>query len=187
MLQDTMFFQEPEGEDDYDAFVDTVRVYFAGKGRVHEPISFLKPSAEDCAVLTKLMSSLESTFDWDALEDLLEHKTITAVSHRMKCIFCYDGLRKFTKERAASFDAYPEDLAMSYPIAHWKHVCAEVDFNSPKAIQDAILDSYVDIVGERMGYSVIRIQQGEFDWTKPGTANLLEQLVENGKNKEFKI
>lgn len=185
MFKDTLFFEDSKNEKDYDAFVDTVRIYFQGKVDIHVPIEFLTGTNQEFEYLMKIMEKFNTSYTMNNLEEFVEDKTVTAVSMERKIILCYDGVRKFNEKRKKSLENYPEEMEFSYPLGYWKKKCQEIDFRNPRAITDAMVDSYVDILGESMGYQVIRIQQGEFQWTKNGSVQLLEKLIKNASSKEF--
>lgn len=97
----------------------------------------------------------------------------------------YDERQHFTIPRAISLRQYPRDPRIGFDSARWTALCEQiravdrdpVDRDEARAFYDTLRD----VLASRHDMLVVRIKDGDFDWTKPaGQAKLASMLAQIG-------
>ena len=98
----------------------------------------------------------------------------------------YDERQHFTIQRAKALDLYPADLSLAFDRQAWITACNSIratDPNPPyRDEQRAYYDSLRDILSEQNGHRLVRIRQGDFDWTGSRAEEELTKLISNAAN-----
>jgi len=101
-----------------------------------------------------------------------------------KLILEYDERQHFTNLRKMALECYPDDVLLSYSKDKWIEHCISiqaVDNDPPyRDEQRAWYDSIRDITAARNGYVLIRIKDGDFDWTSPESKSCLINVLKSG-------
>jgi hypothetical protein len=89
----------------------------------------------------------------------------------------YDERQHFTLQRAKSLELYPAGISWGFDRKEWIKTCNSIRATDPsppyRDEQRAFYDSLRDILADRNGYRVVRIRQGDFDWTGEGAEEKL--------------
>jgi len=95
----------------------------------------------------------------------------------------YDERQHFTNPRAIALDHYPPGLQTGFDVRRWADECRRVQAvdSSPshRDEQRAFYDSLRDILAEENGYTVVRLRDGDHDWTSVDASETLESVFPN--------
>lgn len=98
-----------------------------------------------------------------------------------KLIIEYDERQHFTIPRAIALENYPKNMDLSFDLKVWISFCRAIRAKDPTPYyrdeQRAFYDSLRDILASRNGFTVLRIKDGEYDWTLPDAKNRLNRLL----------
>lgn len=94
----------------------------------------------------------------------------------IKLIIEFDERQHFTASRKIALQNYPLDVLLHFSSADWIKHCENIDAhdNDPpyRDEQRAFYDSIRDIEAFRNGWTLLRIKDGDVDWTMANTETL---------------
>jgi very-short-patch-repair endonuclease len=155
----------------------------------------------------------EAKFDWlkvpdrvsedSVLDGLYEnlalsrdHYNFSTPGYKLACDFFipsenliieYDERQHFTEQRAKSLAHYPPDLNLSFDKDKWCEACKNTKATDNDPIyrdeQRAFYDSVRDILAARNGMTLIRINDGDYDWESESGVGTMDNLVNCPKAK----
>ena len=98
-----------------------------------------------------------------------------------KLIIEYDERQHFTIPRAIALSNYPDGLRLGFDKSTWISACetTKATDSHPKYHdeQRAFYDSLRDILAARNGITVIRIKNGDYDWSSEAGTKDMEKLL----------
>lgn len=178
MINNSGFFETESEKIQKKAFLDAVRVYFKSDVEFNVRLRDYIKEIEHIKYYSAALKALDEPYELEELNELREEAEITAVNEDLKLFFIYDDNDAFTQFRKITLENYPPDLKMGYPIHYWIRAIKKKNISTVMALQRAFRDMIVDIEGTLAGFTVIRIEHGEFDWTENAN-RLIHKLVEN--------
>ena len=126
----------------------------------------------------------------EALGSLRGHAGFASADRRLYCdlfvpthrlLIEYDERQHFTLARAAALRLYPPELRVCFEKADWIAACEVIRANDPtppfRDEQRALYDSLRDVRAAEKGYTLIRLRDGEVDWTSPEAGPCLDELL----------
>lgn len=100
-------------------------------------------------------------------------------SHRL--LVEYDQRQHFTLPRAVTLGFYPAELKSHFDRTAWVADCQRIKANDPTPIDRdetrAFYDALRDILAAENGYTLIRLRDGAFDWTRPEAGAELDAVL----------
>lgn len=183
-MENSTFLASDYEKEQIDAIKKILRVYFSGDIEFSKNFSELKPNIDN-QNLKKVLNELDENINRDDLIRYVNDINIMAYNEENKLCFMYDANRKFTKERKIALDNYPRDKNYGFCIEKWINKCDSILSNSSSDLQNAIYSSMLDICCEEMGILVVRICEGDFDWTDDHAMEKLNEIVSNIRKGDF--
>ena len=98
-----------------------------------------------------------------------------------KLIIEYDEKQHFTNQRKISLDAYPQDVTLYFDKQRWINECIRIhakdNYPAYRDEQRAFRDAIRDISAIRNGYTLIRIKDGDYDFTQENGEEILRDII----------
>ena len=183
-MENSTFLASDYEKEQIDAIKKILRVYFSGDIEFSKNFSELKPNIDN-QNLKKVLNELDDKITRDDLIRYVNDINIMAYNEENKLCFMYDANRKFTKERKIELENYPRDKNYGFCIEKWINKCNSILSNSSSDLQNAIYSTMLDICCEEMGILVVRICEGDFDWTDNHAMEKLNEIVSNIRKGDF--
>lgn len=180
------FFETENEKVQKKAFLEAVRVYFKSDVDFNVRLRDYIPKLSGIQFYSDALKALDEPYELEELEQFRDEAEVTAVNEDLKLFFIYDDNDAFTEFRRITLQNYPEDVKMGYPIHYWIRAVNKKQVRTVTALQRAFMDMIVDIEGTLAGFTVIRIEHGEFDWTQNAN-QLIKKLVDNSSGESFII
>ncbi|MDO5717799.1 MAG: hypothetical protein Q4P34_02350 [Tissierellia bacterium] len=186
MINNSGFFETDCEKSQKKAFLEAIRVYFKSDVEFNVRLKNYINEIDRLSYYKDALKALDEPYELEELNELLNEAEITAINEDLKYIFVYDDNDAFTDYRRITLENYPDDLDFGYPIHYWIRACKKKNVKTVTALQRAFIDMIVDIEGTLSGFTVIRIEHGEFDWNK-NAREIIHKLLENSKLGSFII
>jgi very-short-patch-repair endonuclease len=108
------------------------------------------------------------------------------VIEKRKLIIEYDERQHFTAARKIALKKYPKDVRLHFSQSDWVKHCETINAhdNDPpyRDEQRALYDSLRDIEAFCNGWTLIRIKDGDIDWTTANTGTF-NKLLNHGNHR----
>jgi len=108
-----------------------------------------------------------------------------------KLVIEYDERQHFTLPRAASLKVYPPAMLIHFDRQEWITCCERIHANDPtppyRDEQRAFYDSLRDILAPRNGMTLVRIRDGEYDWTAADAERHLDAILSLQKEHNMEL
>lgn len=171
------------GKSQRDYFLEALKSYFGSDIEFNLNLNNLSPAIQSFEPYEKAIRALGQDLEEEDLNEIFNSAVVDGKSGDM--LFFYDEEESFSQDRKLVLENYPE-LVLGYPIPYWIGCCVRKKANSQDSVRLALEEMIQDLEGVAAGYTIIRIEDGEFDWRGDKTG-LIKMLVQNAESSDFKI
>ena len=165
-MENSTFLASDYEKEQIDAIKKILRVYFSGDIEFSKNFSELKPNIDN-QKLKEVLNELDENINRDDLIRYVNDINIMAYNEENKLCFMYDAKN------------------YGFCIEKWINKCDSILSNSSSDLQNAIYSTMLDICCEEMGILVVRICEGDFDWTDEHAMEKLNEIVSNIRKGDF--
>lgn len=186
MRINTGFFESEPEKKQKKSFLEALRVYYVDNITFNYRLNRIVKGIQNLDDYRDALLALGDPYSEAELVELIDYTDVTAVNEEDHLIFVYDDSSAFTEKRKVTLEHYPKDICLGYPKGYWIRACERSRVQPVTALERAFKEMITDIEGYRLGYTVVRIEHGEFDWTVDSN-ELIARLVSNAKKACFDL